>query len=85
MNSLQDGTYANMIDMMVKLSSGYLQVQNPEYREDRSINNAFIPSDQLLSQLKETRKITSVSKRLETFALLSSGLNTRGGAVVGFE
>jgi ABC-type lipoprotein release transport system permease subunit len=85
MNSLQDGTYANMIDMMVKLSSGYLQVQNPEYREDRSINNAFIPSEELINQLKETRKITSVAKRLETFALLSSGPNTRGGAVVGFE
>jgi ABC-type lipoprotein release transport system permease subunit len=85
MNSLQDGTYANMIDMMVKLSSGYLQVQNPEYREDRSINNAFVPSEELINQLKETRKITSVAKRLETFALLSSGPNTRGGAVVGFE
>jgi ABC-type lipoprotein release transport system permease subunit len=85
MNSLQDGTYANMIDMMVKLSSGYLQIQNPEYREDRSINNVFVPSEELINQLNETSKITAVAKRLETFALLSSGQNTRGGAVVGFE
>jgi len=85
MNSLQDGTYSNMIDMMVKLSSGYLQIQNPEYRENRSINNTFAPSDELLAQLENTPKVTTVAKRLETFALISSGPNTRGGAVVGFE
>jgi ABC-type lipoprotein release transport system permease subunit len=85
MNSLQDGTYANMIDMMVKLSSGYIQIQNPEFQQERSINKAFIPSDELMKQLEETSKIIAVAKRLETFALLSSGPNTRGGAVVGFE
>ena len=85
MNSLQDGTYANMIDMMVKLSSGYLQIQNPEYQENKSINNTFSPTDDMMVQLESIPKITTVAKRLETFALLSSGPNTRGGAVVGFE
>jgi len=85
MNSLQDGTYANMIDMMVKLSSGYIQVQNPEYFENKSINNTFSPNDELMAQLQAQPKITTVAKRLESFALISSGPNTRGGAVVGFE
>ncbi len=85
MNSLQDGTYANMIDMMVKLSSGYIQVQNPEYFENKSINNTFSPNDELMAQIQVQPKITTVAKRLESFALISSGPNTRGGAVVGFE
>ncbi|HRX67716.1 MAG TPA: ABC transporter permease [Tenuifilaceae bacterium] len=85
MNSLQDGTYSNMIDMMVKLSSGYLQIQNPDYQENKSINNTFAPTDNMMEQLESIPKITTVAKRLETFALLSSGPNTRGGAVVGFE
>ncbi len=85
MNSLQDGTYANMVDMMVKLSTGYVQVQNPEYFENRTINNTFTPSPELLEQLNSTPRVTTVAKRLESFALISSGPNTRGGAVIGFE
>ncbi len=85
MNSLQDGTYANMIDMMVKLSSGYIQVQNPDYFENKSINNTFMPTNELMAQLESQPRVTTVAKRLESFALISSGPNTRGGAVVGFE
>ncbi len=85
MSSLQDGTYGNMIDMMVKLSSGYLQVQHPEYRENKSINNTFSPTEEMLNKINAVDKVTSVSQRLESFALMSSGPNTRGGAVIGFE
>ena len=85
MNSLQDGTYENMIDMMVKLSSGYLQVQDAEFRENRSINNIFYPDDDLLEKLQSVDNVTTVAKRLESFALISSGPNTRGGAVIGIE
>ncbi|MGM0504098.1 MAG: ABC transporter permease, partial [Bacteroidota bacterium] len=85
MSSLQDGTYGNMIDMMVKLSSGYLQVQHPEYQENKSINNTFSPTEEMLNKINTVDKVTSVSQRLESFALMSSGPNTRGGAVIGFE
>lgn len=85
MASLQEGTYGNMIDMMVKLSSGYLQVQTPEYRDDKTINNAFVPSPQITSSIKESGLITTVAGRFDSFGLISSGPNTRGGAVIGFE
>lgn len=85
MSSMQDGTYGNMIDMSVKLSSGYLQIQHPKFRENKSINNVFLPTEQLISSLKKIKEITTTAKRLESFALLSSGSNTRGGAVIGFE
>ncbi|OFX24375.1 MAG: hypothetical protein A2041_09925 [Bacteroidetes bacterium GWA2_31_9b] len=85
MNSMQDGTYANMIDMMVKLSSGYIQVQNPEFKDNKSINNVFSPTQDQFQKITEIKEVTTVTQRLESFALLSSGPNTRGGAVIGFE
>ncbi len=85
MSSLQDGTYGNMIDMSVKLSSGYLQIQHPEYSDNKSINNIFEPTDEFISEIFGIKEITTVAKRLESFALLSSGPNTLGGAVIGFE
>ena len=83
MSSLQDGTYGNMIDMSVKLSSGYLQIQHPEYQDNKSINNIFSPTEELLTSVNNIPEITTTAKRLESFALLSSGPNTRGGAVIG--
>jgi len=85
MSSLQDGTYGNMIDMMVKLSSGYLQIQHPDYQDNKSINNTFEPTREMLDKIHAVDKVTSVAHRLESFALISSGPNTRGGAVIGFE
>jgi ABC-type lipoprotein release transport system permease subunit len=85
MSSLQDGTYGSMIDMSVKLSSGYLQIQNPEYQDNKSINNLFSPTEELLTLVSNIPEITTTAKRLESFALLSSGPNTRGGAVIGIE
>ncbi|OFX82762.1 MAG: hypothetical protein A2W99_06605 [Bacteroidetes bacterium GWF2_33_16] len=85
MNSMQDGTYSNMIDMMVKLSSGYIQVQNPEFKENKSINNVFSPSLDQLQKIRQIKEVTTITQRLESFALLSSGPNTRGGAVIGIE
>ncbi len=85
MSSLQDGTYGSMIDLSVKLSSGYLQIQHPEYNDNKSINNIFEPTDEFISEFSGIKEITTIAKRLESFALLSSGPNTRGGAVIGFE
>ena len=85
MYSLMDGVYGNMIDMMVKLSTGYIQVQDPEYRDTRSVNNIFYPDDDLMKGIESTHGVTTVARRLDAFALLSSGPHTRGGAVIGFE
>jgi ABC-type lipoprotein release transport system permease subunit len=85
MASMQDGTYGNMIDMMVRLSSGYLQVQYPDYAGDKTVNNVFAPADDLVERLETSASVTTVASRFESFALISSGMNTRGGAVIGFE
>lgn len=85
MSSLQEGTYNNMIELSVKFHSGYLQIQHPEYHEQKTINHTFIPTDSLRDILSETKGIRQFSPRLESFALLSSGEQTKGGAVIGIE
>lgn len=85
MTSLQEGTYMNQVDMMVKLSTGYLQVRDPEYRETGSVNNAFLPGREMLGGIEQHDKVTAVVRKLESFALLSSGPDSRPGAVIGIE
>src|SRR6056297_2631379 len=85
MSSMQEGTYSNMIDMMVKLSSGYLQVQHPDFNKHKSINNTFKPTDSIINEIKNLNKVTSIEKRLESFGLLSYKNKTKGGAIIGIE
>ncbi len=84
MSSMQEGTYARMIDNIVKFYSGYIQVHHPDYWESRSINDCFEP-DSLLSKAILSSGITLAVPRLESFTLVSSGYSTKGCAVIGID
>lgn len=83
MRSMQLGTYDKMIDGMVRYTTGYIKIQRLGYQEEPSIDNTFRSNDTLYQSLKEMKGITSVTPRLETFALGSSYDNTKGLSVVG--
>lgn len=85
MTSMQEGTYSKMTDNVVKFYSGYLQVQQPNYWEDKSINNTFIPSDSLTEIITSNKAVTEVAYRLESFTLLSTGMDTKGAALIGVD
>ncbi|MEN8193660.1 MAG: FtsX-like permease family protein [Bacteroidota bacterium] len=80
--SMQIGSYANMIDNAVKLSTGYIQVHDLGYWDNSSIDKTFINSDELLNLVQNNKYVTSVLPRLESFALTSSGKNTKGALVI---
>jgi len=84
MSSMQEGTYARMIDNLVKFYSGYIQVQAPGYWETKSINDSYEP-DSMLSEAFRNAGINLAIPRLESFTLVSSGENTRGCALIGIE
>ncbi|MHA1703306.1 MAG: ABC transporter permease, partial [Promethearchaeota archaeon] len=44
--SMQIGSYTNMIDNTVKLSTGYIQVHKFGYWENKSIDKTFTSSDE---------------------------------------
>ena len=51
--SFQKGVYENMISNAVRFSTGYLQIHSKGYWEDKSINNAFTPGDDLNKVIKK--------------------------------
>ena len=83
LTSLQEGSFQNMVDNMVKFTSGYLQVQHIEYHDNKSINNSFEPVNELTELLKSQKEITLFTPRLESFALAASDDQSYGTAVIG--
>ncbi len=80
--SMQFGTYDLMIDNTVRLSTGYIQIHDKGYWENKSINNTFEDSPALDEKLAGFDEITKVIPRLESFALASSGKHTKGTIVI---
>ncbi|NOX18083.1 MAG: ABC transporter permease [Chlorobi bacterium] len=80
--SMQFGTYDLMIENTVRLSTGYIQIHDKGYWENKSINNTFEDSPQLEKELSSYKEITQVIPRLESFALASSGKHTKGTIVI---
>ena len=72
-----------MIESAVKTSTGYIQIHKKGYWDDKSINNTFNTSPELQQKIDQTKHITLAIPRLESFALASSGEQTKGIALIG--
>lgn len=85
MRSFQLGFYDHMIKNAIESFSGFLQVQNIDYQDDPSLENTFPVSDSLLNVLENTDGIKAVVPRVETFALASTGNQTKGALIMGID
>ncbi len=82
-NSLQDGVFDNLIKNVVSFYSGYLQVHKQGYWDERILDNSFEASVSLEQQIRQSKSITGLAPRLESFALASSEELTKGCMVIG--
>lgn len=85
MRSMQEGSYDSMIDNVVKFYSGYLQVQDTAYWEERTLDNGFETTETLKSEIKNIEDVSLVSERLESFALAANHLHSKPAMVMGIE
>lgn len=85
MRSMQEGSYDSMIDNTVKFYSGYLQVQDTAFWEERTIDNGFETTGELKSKISKIKNVTLVSDRLESFALAADHLHSKPAMVMGIE
>lgn len=85
MRSSTDGVYEGMIKNVVTFSSGYIQVHQKGYWEERSVENTMKVNNEMLSRFKEQQGVTQCTSRLESFALGSGGGKTKGIAFIGIE
>ncbi|MCU0369809.1 MAG: FtsX-like permease family protein [Bacteroidales bacterium] len=83
MRSMQLGSYSSMVESAVKSSTGYIQVHKMGYWDDKSIDNTFEINDSIESAILGHPNVNQIIPRLECFALLSSGKQTKGSAVIG--
>ena len=83
MRSMQLGTYGYMIENAVKNSTGYIQIHEKGYWDDKSIDNTMAYTAELEGKIRQTYNVRDIIPRLESFALVSSGKQTKGVAVIG--
>ncbi len=85
MRSYQLGSYDHMINNFIESFSGYLQVQHVKYQDNPLIDNSFDYSDSLAAAISGVDKVVSVTPHIESFALASSGMQTKGVAVLAID
>jgi ABC-type lipoprotein release transport system permease subunit len=85
MGAIQEGSWDNMIDNVVASYTGNIQVHKKGYWENPSINDLMEYDASLLSVSQLSEKISFSTPRLESFALISTGENTRGTMIVGIQ
>jgi len=85
MTSMQEGSYAQYISAIVNSYSGYLQIHQKGYWDDKIINNSFVFDEAIELKLKSVEEITIYTPRFETFCLASSRDVTKGVMVVGID
>ena len=84
MISVQEGTWNHMIDSVVHYHFGYAQIHKNGYWEDKTIDNVFAP-EKVQSSISGLDEIKTLVPRIESFALASYGIKTKGGLVVGID
>ena len=85
MRSMQVGSYSHMADGIVESYTGSMQVHGQGYWEDRTLDKTFQNSADLVGKLESVENVKSVIPRLESFALASTGEQTKGILVVGID
>jgi ABC-type lipoprotein release transport system permease subunit len=85
MRSFQLGFYDHMIKGVVESYSGFLQIQHADYQDDPSLENTFECSDEFIASIEQTPGVKAVVPRVETFALASTGTQTKGALIIGID
>jgi len=85
MRSYQLGSYDNMITNFIQSFTGYLQVQHVKYQDNPLIDYAFDYNDSTAAAILRIENVVSVTTHIESFTLASSGIQTKGVAVIAID
>lgn len=83
--SLQLGSYDKMFRDAIESYTGYIQVQQRDFWEDKTVDNTFAYNPVLDSEIVSNANVITTVPRFESFALASSGPETKGVLVMGIE
>lgn len=85
MRSMQLGSYDNMVNNVVRFYTGYAQIHKAGFWEEQSLENSMVYESSVFDSKIKSDRIELLIPRLESFALASKELSTRGVMVVGVD
>ncbi len=85
MRSFQEGTYNTMVETAVGKFSGYVQVHQVDYWDDKTIDNGIVVNDKLIQEIESVEGVEGTNLRIESFSLASYKMNTKGTMIMGIE
>ncbi len=85
MRSFQEGTYGKMIENAIGDFTGYVQVHQKDYWDDKTIDNGIEVNSTLINNILEVENVESVNQRLESFSLASNENRTKGTLIMGID
>ncbi|MBN2697826.1 MAG: ABC transporter permease [Bacteroidales bacterium] len=83
--SLQLGSYDYMFKSAIESYTGYIQIQHHDFWEERIVDNTFTIKPELNNRILQDENILATIPRFESFALASSGPQTKGVMVIGID
>ncbi len=78
MRSFQLGSYESMINSMVEMYSGYIQIENKDFPEDNTIDNSIEYSQSIISKIESVENVKTVVPRLSSFSYAYSKDQSKG-------
>ncbi|HEC43035.1 MAG TPA: ABC transporter permease [Bacteroides sp.] len=85
MRAMQTGSYKHMANGIVEAFTGSIQIHHKGYWNDQTLDNTFEFLPEIATKVESVDNIKSAIPRLESFALASTGEQTKGILVVGID
>jgi len=83
--SMQLGSYDHMYRNVIESYTGYIQVQQKDFWDEKIVDNTFPYDRALENQVLADENVVAAVPRFESFALASSGPKTKGVIVMGID
>lgn len=85
MRSMQLGSYERMIENSARFYTGYIQIHEKGYWDDKMLDNSFEDDADLRTTVNNTQGVEIAVPRVESFALSAYGTKTKGAMIMGID
>lgn len=82
MRGLQLGTYENNIRTSIEMFTGYMQIQDKEFRDNESLSKSFVLTDSLKEALDKTKGIIAYTSRIYSGGLIGKNHGVSQGSII---
>lgn len=83
--SLQLGSYGHMFQNAIESYTGYMQIQQKDFWDEKVVDNTFHHDPDLVRRVEAEENVEATIPRFESFALASNGPQTKGVMVMGID